>query len=213
MAIKLHGSTLSTCTQRVLQVLTELDVPYEFSDVNMALGEHKNPDFIANFQPFGKVPALEDDGLKLFESRAICKYLITKYGKGHQLDSSQIASIADIGIYEQAASVEYSYFEPAISGLGYENIFKKFMGRGDADPAAVLQLRASLAQVLDYYEKVLATRQYLAGNEFSLVDLYHLPWMPFFAKLGLESELTSRPNFEAWWKRASSRPSWQKISQ
>ena len=63
--------------------------------------------------------------MKLFESRAICKYLITKYGKGHQLDSSQIASTADIGIYEQAASVEYSYFEPAISGLGYENIFKK----------------------------------------------------------------------------------------
>lgn len=41
MAIKLYGSTLSTCTQRVLQVLTELDVPYEYSDVNMALGEHK----------------------------------------------------------------------------------------------------------------------------------------------------------------------------
>lgn len=38
------------------------------------------------------------------------------------------------------------------------------MGRGEADPAAVLQLRASLAQILDYYEKVLATRQYLAGN-------------------------------------------------
>ncbi|PKS08087.1 hypothetical protein jhhlp_005362 [Lomentospora prolificans] len=212
MTIKVYGSTMSTCTQRVIQVLTELGVEYEFSDVNMQLGEHKNPEYIRNVHPFGKVPALDDDGVKLFESRAICKYLVAKYGKDHDLNKVAQASPADLGVYELAANVEVSYFDPSIAGLGYEHIFKKFSGHGDADPAAVTRFRNTLTTTLDYYDKILATRKYLAGDDFSLVDLYHLPWLPFFSKLGLEAEIDSRPNFKAWTERATARPSWQKIN-
>jgi hypothetical protein len=41
MAIRLHGSKLSTCTQRVMLVLKELELPYELVGVDMGKGEHK----------------------------------------------------------------------------------------------------------------------------------------------------------------------------
>ncbi|KEZ44982.1 hypothetical protein SAPIO_CDS2368 [Scedosporium apiospermum] len=213
MAIKVYGSMLSTCTQRVVSVLIELGLDYELSEVNMQKGEQKAPDYIKDFHPFGRIPVLDDGEIRLFESRAICQYLVAKYGKQHGLDAARHGSAAEIGTYEQAASVEFSYFDPSISGLAYENIFKKFMRRGDADADAVAAHRATLSDTLDHYERVLATRQYLASNDFSLIDLYHLPWIPFLSKLGLEGEISSRPNLEAWWKRASSRPSWQQLNK
>lgn len=72
MVLKLYGSAMST--SRVLMTILEKELPYEFILVDISKGEHKSEDFKQK-QPFGKVPALEDDGFWIFESRAICKYL------------------------------------------------------------------------------------------------------------------------------------------
>ena len=66
----------------------------------------------------------DEDGTQLFESRAICRYLTLKYGK----DSGLIPSQSDIKAYvlfEQAASIEYSSFDPPASGLTFERHFAK----------------------------------------------------------------------------------------
>lgn len=41
MALKLYGSKVSTCSQRVMLVLNELNLPYDLVDINMMKGEHK----------------------------------------------------------------------------------------------------------------------------------------------------------------------------
>ncbi len=77
--IKLYGMTMSTCTRRVRCVLEEMGLPYEIVLVDLRKDEHKQPAHLA-IQPFGKVPVLEDiDGTKIFESRAIMRYLVKKY--------------------------------------------------------------------------------------------------------------------------------------
>lgn len=77
--IKLHGMAMSTCTRRVRCVLEEMNLPYEIVLVDLAKGEHKQPAHLS-IQPFGQVPVLEDiDGTKIFESRAIMRYLLKKY--------------------------------------------------------------------------------------------------------------------------------------
>lgn len=45
--IKVHGSALSTATQRVLACLYEKELAFEFIPVNMAVGEHKKEPFLA----------------------------------------------------------------------------------------------------------------------------------------------------------------------
>ncbi len=65
--------------------------------------------------------------MKLFlhlESRAICRYLELKYqGKGTTLIPNK--NVAAVGLFEQAASIETSYFDPSASGIVYELAFKK----------------------------------------------------------------------------------------
>lgn len=78
MVLKIHGAKGSTCTQRVLTVLYEKNVPFELVAINFSAGDHKSEKHI-KIHPFGKVPVLDDDGFILFESRAIAKYIAAKY--------------------------------------------------------------------------------------------------------------------------------------
>jgi len=72
MVLKLYGSAMSSA--RVLVTILEMDLPYEHILVDIAEGDQKSEAY-RKLQPFGKVPALEDDGFVIFESRAICKCL------------------------------------------------------------------------------------------------------------------------------------------
>ena len=72
MVLKLYGSAMSFA--RVLVTILEEDLPYEHIPIDIATGEQKSAAYKV-LQPFGKMPALEDDGFLIFESRAICKYL------------------------------------------------------------------------------------------------------------------------------------------
>ncbi|KAF5542821.1 zinc finger MSN2 [Fusarium phyllophilum] len=178
----------------------------------MQKGEHLEPNYVQNFHPFGRLPVLDDDGIRLFESRAICEYLVAKYGAHSPLQRRTEQNFAELAIYEQAASVEYSYFDPTMKSLAYEKLFKRFMGHGDPDKATVERLEADLVKVLEHYEKVLSQRDYLAGNQFSLVDIYNIPWFQFLPNLELQDEITKRPSLRAWWKRVSNRSTWKDLT-
>lgn len=70
----------------------------------MAQGQHKSPEYL-KMQPFGKIPVLEDDGLLIYESRAIAKYLASKYGNG-KLCPSPADDAGKFAIFEQVCKGE-----------------------------------------------------------------------------------------------------------
>lgn len=121
MVLKLYGLAIAPCTKRVRAVLEELNIPYEFVVVDLLKGEQKDEAF-KEHQPFGQVPYIDDDGFQLFESRAICRYVALKYGGIGKLmpDPSDVQKTA---LFEQAASIETSNFDPSASGLAHENVF------------------------------------------------------------------------------------------
>ena len=122
MVLKIHGNPMSTCTNRVQTVCEELGITYELFVADFAKGDHKAPAFLA-VQPFGQVPYIDDDGFKLFESRAICRYLtLTHSGVGKLMpDPSDVKKTV---LFEHALCVELANFDPLASGVALELVYK-----------------------------------------------------------------------------------------
>ncbi|KDN46690.1 Glutathione S-transferase, partial [Rhizoctonia solani AG-8 WAC10335] len=207
VTVKLHGMAYSTCTKRVWTTAKEIGVDVEIVPVDLAKGAHKDPAFIEKYHPFGIIPVLEDeDGTLIYESRAISRYLVAKYGKGSHLlpDPSDVKAY---GLFEQAASVEYSTFDPPASSLVFEKVFGPMRGL-KTNEESVKKYVDTLNAKLDGYERILSKQKYLAGNTFTLADLFHLPYGAMVNQLD-PSILSSKPHVKAWWADITSRDSWK----
>src|SRR5207245_2244490 len=79
--LKLCGMVSSINVQKVLWALAELKVPYERTDAGLQFGVVNEP-FYRKMNPNGRVPTIEDDGLVLWESNAVVRYLAAKHGAG-----------------------------------------------------------------------------------------------------------------------------------
>ncbi|KAL5480329.1 hypothetical protein ACEPAI_1599 [Sanghuangporus weigelae] len=208
MVVKLYGLPWSTCTEAVITVLKELGVQYEIEVVNLLAGDSRKPEYIANLHPFGQIPVLiDEDGFKLFESRAIARYLIAKYGPNSGLIPKDLKKNA---LFEQAMSIENNDFAPPAGGLASEKYFKPMM---DLQPSEerVAEHASTLEKKLQAYERILSKQKYLAGDELTLADLLHLPYGAIITdQVGFKG-LTATPNVARWWKDISSRESWKSV--
>ncbi|KAL0778837.1 hypothetical protein CaCOL14_005095 [Colletotrichum acutatum] len=111
MSIKLWGSVTSACTHRVLITLNELGLKYNLTQVNLMRGEQRDPAYIEEQHPFGRIPVIHDGDLQLFKFRAICRYLVTKYGgPSSSLDAVVSDDPVKIGKFEKALSIDCSKF-------------------------------------------------------------------------------------------------------
>ncbi|KAI3800951.1 hypothetical protein L1987_29051 [Smallanthus sonchifolius] len=171
MALKLHGIAGSPPAFRAMAALYEKDLDFEFVRVNNASREQKTPRFLS-LNPFGQVPVLEDGDLKLFESRAITKYVAEAYAdKGTNLILKDPKKSAIQTVWMEAEAQKFN--SPSIR-LAFELKFNLIRGE-EADEALVAELEAKLADVLDVYESRLTESKYLGGDSFTLADLNHLP--------------------------------------
>jgi glutathione S-transferase len=201
--MKVYGHPASTCTRKVLALLAEKGAAFEFVVVDILTGEQKSPEHLAR-QPFGVVPALDDDGFGLYESRAIIKYLDATL-PGPRLTPADAKGRA---IMEQWMSVEHSYFSPSAM-KAVMAIWGASM-RGAAPDAEVIAAGlAGTERSLDVLEAALTDRDYLAGD-FSLADLTFAPYLQYMYDMGIAEGVARRPHVAAWWARVSGRPAWQK---
>jgi glutathione S-transferase len=78
--MKLYTFPPSPNARKVAAVIAHLCTPeVENALVRLHKGEHRHPDYLA-INPMGKVPALRDGDLLLWESNAICQYLADRAG-------------------------------------------------------------------------------------------------------------------------------------
>jgi glutathione S-transferase len=133
----------------------------------------------------------DDDGFIVYESRAIARYIAAKAGSP-LLPTSDAHKAA---LFEQAASVEAFNFDPFAYGITVQRVFAPFFGR-TPDEARVTELAATLEGKMAGYEAILSKHRYLAGDELTLADLFHLPYGSFLApqKFGFLEDEAKYPN-------------------
>lgn len=116
------------------------------------------------------------------------------------------------GLFEQACSVEQSYFAAASETIGTELVIKKIKGFGPPDEARVAQAEADLDDVFAYYDKVLAKQKYLAGDQLTLVDLFHLPNGSALKSFGYKGTFEKYSNVDKWFTELQERETWVKAA-
>lgn len=103
-------------------------------------------------------------------------------------------------------------YNPPSSALVFQLAFAPRMGIKQ-DEGLIKQNEEKLAKVLDVYEGRLGSSRFLAGDEFTLADLSHLPNTHYLVTSGNRADAMfgSRKNVGRWWEEISSRESWKKV--
>jgi len=202
------GHPGSTCTRKVLATLNEKEEKYELNMVDVFVGAQKSPEHIAR-QPYGQIPVLDDGDFRLFESRAIIRYLSEKHAnKGPELIPKDLKAKA---LMEQQISVEASNFSPVAMKLVYQQVFNK-MRNLPADPKIVEESLAGLTKVFTIYEAFLSKHKFLGGDTFTVADIGNMTYFEYLQLTDAKAEMAKFPHLQAWWDNVSKRPAWLKAT-
>ncbi|KAH8826437.1 glutathione S-transferase [Flagelloscypha sp. PMI_526] len=210
MVLKLYGYPISTCTKRAATVLHEKKVPFEFILVDLVKAEHKTPEFTEK-NPFNLIPCLEDNGVFVYESRAIGRYIATKYADQGTPLLPKSSDLKAVAAFEQALSIESQNFDKFAQPAAIENGIHPLMG-APTDEALVAEYLEKLEPKLAAYDKILSKQKYLAGDEVSLADVFHLAHGALLVtpKRDIMSEY---PNVARWFNSLLERESWKALSE
>nr|CAB3455294.1 unnamed protein product [Digitaria exilis] len=209
--MKVFGHPMLTNVARVLFFLEEVGAEYELVPVDFLAGEHKRPQHL-KLNPFGKMPGFQDGDLVLFESRAISKYILRKYGKAELDLLRDNGSIEESSMVDVWTEVEAEQYYPAIAPVVFECIINPFIMR--TAPTNQTVVDASLERlrgVLGIYEARLEKTAYLAGDSVSFADLNHIPFTFYFMATPYASIFDDYPKVKAWWERLMARPAVERV--
>lgn len=211
-AFVLHGVPGSPYVRSVQITLMEKGLPYRWAALNPGLlkGEAH-----LRRHPFGKIPVLDHDGFRLYETQAILRYL----------DRVQPAPSLTPGDIRQAARMDqimnicdWYLFIGAASVIAFHRIVgPKLMGL-QADEAAIAEAMPKAHTVVAELSRLLGTQSYLTGETLSLADIMIAPQLDFLAMTPEWTELKDgRANIDDWLTRMRARPSmiettWEKVA-
>jgi len=84
--------------------------------------------------------------------------------------------------------------------------------RGLPTVAEILDERTTKFKAkLEAFNTILGSQKFMGGDEFSLVDIFYLPYTAKLYEVGLGSLIDDQPNVKAWWERVSTRDSWKQV--
>lgn len=128
---------------------------------------------------------------------------------GHDLIRYQsLKEAAEVKVWMEVESQQY---HPAISPIIFQFFAAPLQGKAP-DQAIIDENLEKLGKVLDVYEEKLSRTKYLAGDFYSLADLFHLSFTYYFMKTPCANLINERPRVKAWWEDISSRPAFQKVA-
>lgn len=173
---------------RIVLCAKGLDDQVEFVTVDLRGAEQKKPDFLA-MNPIGKTPVLLlDDGLALSESTAITEYLDNLDGNP-TLTGQTPRDKAVIHMMQRRVEIMLmepvdDYFHYGTTGLGAAlRPWRKPDWAGAREWGE--RRGAEAVASLPYFDSVLASQPFLAGDSFTLPDITLYAAYAFATGIGL----------------------------
>jgi glutathione S-transferase len=179
---------------RSLWAIEEVGIDYTHVPTHF-FEDSKKPEYLA-INPNGRIPALVDGDLTLFESMAINLHLTRTYGSDlYPRDP------ADQARAEQWSVWAISEIEP----LQMQIVIQKFFVPEDKRDQAVIDNAAnSLERPLKVLDAALADRDYLLGDAFTVADL-NVAGVMLLLRM-VQHDLSAFANVQRWAEACYARP-------
>ena len=185
---------------RALWLFNELELPYEVTIYPLGDKSMRSPEYL-KIHPMGRVPALEDGGVTIFESGAIVQYVLEKYGNGRMIPE---ANSNNFSTYLQWLHYAEGMIMPPVNTIVVETVFLSEERRNQVNIDRATKM---VTRMLAAIEQHLEGREYLAGD-FSGADIMTGHACIVAARLG--EGLSDKPNIDAYIARLEERPALQK---
>ena len=185
---------------RVIWLCEELRIPYQIEVIDFSPAFRNSPEWRSK-SPTGKVPAMTDGDLTMFESGAMVEYLLERHGDGGLLPEP--------GTADRALCRQWSWFAEATFArpLGEIVNHNRIAPKGGLVDFVIEDCKARARTCIAAIEDIVAQADYLVGNTFTVADImtgYSLLLATNFGVLGDDF-----PHTQAYFERLSQRPGFQ----
>ncbi len=186
---------------KVAILLEELALPYTVHPVNIGKGDQFRPEFLA-ISPNNRMPAIVDHDaeskpMTVFESGAIMFYLANKTGRFIPGDP-----------HGQKEALEWLFWQTGNQGPMAGQL-SHFVNYAEGEhPYSHARYANEYDRCLGVLERRLSDREYILGDDYSIVDMIAWPWVLIARPLGISLE--KFPEVSRWRKSIKDRPTVQK---
>ncbi|ESX54208.1 glutathione S-transferase [Mesorhizobium sp. LSHC422A00] len=194
-----YGADYSVYVRIVRLVLAEKGIDYDLVPVDVFAAEGA-PAWYFEHHPFGRIPAFEHDGFRLFETSAIARYVDEAFdGPALQpKDARTRATMNQIIGMLDAYAYRSMVWDVAVERLEKEAPDEALVANGLRQAETVLRVLTALKP----------PGPWLLGDQLTLVDLHAASIIAYFVKVADGQKLLAAfADIQAWWEGIAKRPS------
>lgn len=182
-------------------VLEELNLKYTPVTVDISKNAQKE-DWFLELNPNGRIPALKDGDLRVFESGAIMLYLTDQYDTERKISYPP-------GTPEHYEMLSWLMFQ--MGGLGpMQGQATHFRAMAPVrSDYGIKRYTDETKRLFSALESRLSKAEWLAGDKYTIADIANYSWVRA-APMFLGIELNGWPGLVAWAKRIEGRPAVEK---
>lgn len=189
MGVLLHGYRFSVYTRVAQLVLIEKGVSFQVREIDPF--DPEQAEALSKLTLFGRVPILDHDGTRIYETLAIAHYVNDTFAGPDLMPSDPLAKARMF----QVISIVNSYaYWPLVRQVFSHRVFRPLMGEIGDETAITAGLSAA-AKVL-------------SSDPLTLADLFLAPMIDYFAGAPEGAKaLAGYPHLSDWWSARSRLPS------
>ncbi len=199
--MKLYDSTHAPNPRRVRIFLAEKGIEVPVVPVDIGAAENRKSPYIDK-NPMGGLPMLElDDGTCIAETVAICRYFEATQPEP-PLMGTDATDQALVEMWQRRMELE---FMQLVTGA-FRNTHDFFKGRITQVPEYGEVCRAAAPKRIAWIDEILADREFVAGERFTIADITALCAIDFGRVVDLRIQ-PEQKNLTRWYESVSNRTS------
>lgn len=196
--LEIIGAPQSNFVRTARMACSEKGVPYTLTPARPHTPE------VDAIHPFGKIPVMRHGNVSLGETKAICTYVDLAFDGPPLIPRDPFGAART----EQWISMVNTGFDLVFARQYLIAYFFSGLPDGAPDRTKIDNALPKMREMFALLDRELGKRRYLAGDSFTLADMFLLPLMHYMRLMPESSDMVhSSPHLVAWFDRVAARAS------